>query len=153
MANLTRKPPTPDRGDLPEVQLEEKIRYHLYATGERDRLKELLARKLEECGWKDEIKERAKGGSSCGPRVCRGEPLGCHANAGWGALGLQDRALNHQAWPPFLVKHTEYIHKRGRSNVTTDDIVRAVRPEGRALVPDSIKAELLSEIKRFILNL
>lgn len=47
----------------------------------------------------------------------------------------------------------EYIAKRGRESVTTEDIVRAVRPEGRATVPDAIKAELLVEIKKFILSI
>jgi enhancer of yellow 2 transcription factor len=48
---------------------------------------------------------------------------------------------------------TEYIARRGSEQVTTDDIVRAVRPEGRARVPDSVKAELLAEIKKFIQSL
>ncbi|KAG1658399.1 hypothetical protein FOA52_013753 [Chlamydomonas sp. UWO 241] len=87
--------------------LEERIRYSLTSSGERDRLKQLLAAKLEASGWKEEIKERCK----------------------------------------------TYIAKEGRDNVTTGDIVKAVRPAGRSLVPDSVKAELLSEIKKFILNL
>jgi enhancer of yellow 2 transcription factor len=37
--------------------------------------------------------------------------------------------------------------------VTADEIVRHVRPEGRAAVPDNIKAELLTRIKSFILQL
>ena len=49
--------------------------------------------------------------------------------------------------------HAEYIAKRGRESVTTEDIVRAIRPEGRATVPDAIKAELLVEIKKFILSI
>lgn len=47
----------------------------------------------------------------------------------------------------------EYVSKKGREAFTTDDIVRAVRPEGRATVPDAVKAELLAEIKRFILSI
>mmetsp|Transcript_19361 Transcript_19361/g.57441 ORF Transcript_19361/g.57441 Transcript_19361/m.57441 type:complete len:103 (+) Transcript_19361:221-529(+) len=90
-----------------ELELEEKIRYQLHKTGERERLKQLLAKKLEASGWKDEIKER-----------CR-----------------------------------QHVEKQGRDNVTTNDLVKAVRPAGRSLVPDSVKAELLAEIKKFILNL
>jgi enhancer of yellow 2 transcription factor len=45
----------------------------------------------------------------------------------------------------------EYVERRGRENVTADEIVRAVRPQGRAAVPDSVKAELLQRIKQFIL--
>lgn len=33
----------------------------LYASGERDRLKELLTRRLEDSGWKDHVKELCKG--------------------------------------------------------------------------------------------
>lgn len=47
----------------------------------------------------------------------------------------------------------DYVTRKGRENVTTEDIVRAVRPQGRAAVPDSIKAELLVQIKTFILSL
>lgn len=47
----------------------------------------------------------------------------------------------------------DYIAKRGRDNITTEDIVRAIRPEGRAAVPDSVKAELLQNVKKFILSL
>eukprot|EP00798_Chlamydomonas_sp_ICE-L_P005341 gene5341-12936_t len=101
-----RRPPTPEAEEelALEIQLEDKLRYQLYSSGERDRLKELLASKLEACGWKDEIKERCK----------------------------------------------DVVARRGRGNVSVDDIVKAVRPEGRASVPDSIKAELLAEIKKFI---
>jgi enhancer of yellow 2 transcription factor len=37
--------------------------------------------------------------------------------------------------------------------VSADEIVRAVRPEGRAAVPDNVKAELLTRIKGFIQSL
>ncbi|PNH06544.1 Enhancer of yellow 2 transcription factor [Tetrabaena socialis] len=47
----------------------------------------------------------------------------------------------------------EYVARKGREAVTTEDIVRAVRPQGRATVPDSVKAELLAEIKKFILSI
>lgn len=47
----------------------------------------------------------------------------------------------------------EYLASRGPDNVTADEIVRHVRPEGRAAVPDNIKAELLTRIKAFILQL
>ena len=70
-----------------EQDLEEKIRYQLHATGERDRLKTLLAAKLESSGWKDEIKARTK----------------------------------------------EFVEKQGKDtkDLSVDDIVKAVRPQGR----------------------
>lgn len=49
--------------------------------------------------------------------------------------------------------HAEYIAGKGRDAVTTEDVVKAVRPEARSRVPDSIKAELLADIKKFILDL
>ncbi|KIY99369.1 Enhancer of yellow 2 transcription factor-like protein [Monoraphidium neglectum] len=47
----------------------------------------------------------------------------------------------------------EYIQQRGRDNVTADDVVRHVRPQGRAAVPDSVKADLLMQIKSFMVQL
>lgn len=58
-----------------------------------------------------------------------------------------------QAPLPCALLPAEYIARHGRESVTTEDIVRAVRPEGRATVPDAIKAELLAEIKKYILSL
>lgn len=126
-----------------ELELEEKIRWQLQRSGERERLKQLLTSKLEATGWKEEVRER-----------CR-----------------------------------EFVAKQDR-DVSTSDIVQAVRPAGRSLVPDSVKvgvkvasagstcqdtcrcpnvrdtpgmltphvhgrtqAELLAEIKKFILSL
>lgn len=48
---------------------------------------------------------------------------------------------------------TEYVASRSTEHVTADEIVRHVRPEARAAVPDNIKAELLTRIKTFILQL
>jgi enhancer of yellow 2 transcription factor len=101
------RPPTPEAEEDREFSLEEKIRYQLLASGERDKLKSLLREKLNECGWKEEIK----------------------------------------------ILSREYVQKKGRDNVSIEDIVRAIRPEGRAAVPDSVKAELLSQIKKFIISL
>lgn len=87
------RPPTPDTaGEAPSASLEDRIRYQLHATGERERLKLLLANKLEASGWREEVKERCK----------------------------------------------EFAAKQGR-DVSIEDIVKAVRPQGRALVPDSVK--------------
>lgn len=47
----------------------------------------------------------------------------------------------------------EHIAEKGREQVTCDDLVKAIRNEGRAMVPDAVKAELLAKIKSFIMNL
>ncbi|KAK4754849.1 hypothetical protein SAY87_008606 [Trapa incisa] len=44
----------------------------------------------------------------------------------------------------------QYIKKKGRNNVTVDDLVHAITPKGRASIPDSIKAELLQRIRSFL---
>ncbi|XWS44006.1 hypothetical protein CRYUN_Cryun15aG0008100 [Craigia yunnanensis] len=43
-----------------------------------------------------------------------------------------------------------YIKKKGRNNVTVDDLVHLITPKGRASIPDSIKAELLQKIRSFL---
>nr|XP_043626239.1 transcription and mRNA export factor ENY2 [Erigeron canadensis] len=40
--------------------------------------------------------------------------------------------------------------KKGRNNVTVDDLVHLITPKGRAAVPDSVKAELLQRIRSFL---
>lgn len=42
---------------------------------------------------------------------------------------------------------SEYISTRGAEHVTHEDIVREVKPQSRAKVPDSLKAELLRRIR------
>ncbi|MFS8029111.1 putative transcription factor, enhancer of yellow 2, transcription factor EnY2 superfamily [Helianthus anomalus] len=72
----------------------------LTLNGEKERLKELLRERLNECGWKDEMKS--------------------------------------------------FTRKKGRNNVTVDDLVHLITPKGRAAVPDSVKAELLQRIRSFL---
>lgn len=43
----------------------------------------------------------------------------------------------------------QLVKDRGVDNVTVDDLVREVTPGARKSVPDSIKQELLSTIKKF----
>lgn len=43
-----------------------------------------------------------------------------------------------------------FARKKGRNNVTVDDLVQVITPKGRASVPDSVKAELLQRIRTFI---
>ncbi|KAG8365889.1 hypothetical protein BUALT_Bualt17G0018900 [Buddleja alternifolia] len=44
----------------------------------------------------------------------------------------------------------EFARKKGRNNVTLDDLVNVVTPKGRASVPDSVKAEMLQQIRSFL---
>ncbi|KAM0047438.1 putative transcription factor, enhancer of yellow 2, transcription factor EnY2 superfamily [Helianthus debilis subsp. tardiflorus] len=43
-----------------------------------------------------------------------------------------------------------FTRKKGRNNVTVDDLVHLITPKGRAAVPDSVKAELLQRIRSFL---
>ncbi|XP_076916312.1 uncharacterized protein LOC143575966 [Bidens hawaiensis] len=43
-----------------------------------------------------------------------------------------------------------FTKKKGRNNVTVDDLVHLITPKGRAAVPDSVKAELLQRIRSFL---
>ncbi|KAG2706630.1 hypothetical protein I3760_05G112400 [Carya illinoinensis] len=43
-----------------------------------------------------------------------------------------------------------FARKKGRNNVTVDDLVQVITPKGRAPVPDSVKAELLQRIRTFL---
>ncbi|XP_077229826.1 transcription/mRNA export factor [Tasmannia lanceolata] len=45
-----------------------------------------------------------------------------------------------------------FIRKKGRNNVTVDDLVHVITPKGRASVPDAIKAELLQRIRTFLVS-
>jgi len=116
----------------------------LIKSGERDRLKALLREKLTECGWRDDIKQRCRGERPWG-LLLRRQPAGAPAHPPSPPPPLHPRTRPHHP--------AEYISGAGRENVSTDEIVRAVRPEGRATVPDAVKAELLSKIKEFILHM
>ncbi|KAK9117546.1 hypothetical protein Sjap_016493 [Stephania japonica] len=45
-----------------------------------------------------------------------------------------------------------FTRKKGRNNVTVDDLVHVITPKGRASVPDSVKAELLQRIRSFLVS-
>ncbi|CAM6110437.1 unnamed protein product [Calypogeia fissa] len=45
-----------------------------------------------------------------------------------------------------------FTRKKGRGNITVDDIVRNITPKGRAMVPDNVKAELLQRIRTFLMS-
>lgn len=45
---------------------------------------------------------------------------------------------------------TAYVKEKGVEQVKADDIVRAIKPRGRQRVPDHIKAELLGQLRKFI---
>ncbi|XP_072936648.1 enhancer of yellow 2 transcription factor-like [Epargyreus clarus] len=78
----------------------------LVLSGDRERFKELLRRRLIECGWKDQVR-----------MLCRD-----------------------------MVKESEM------GSITFDVLVTRVTPKARALVPDTVKKELLQKIKTHLLT-
>ncbi|KAL2652914.1 hypothetical protein R1flu_021042 [Riccia fluitans] len=45
-----------------------------------------------------------------------------------------------------------FTRKKGRSKITVDEIIRNITPKGRAMVPDTVKAELLQRIRAFLMS-
>ncbi|RNA01387.1 transcription and mRNA export factor ENY2 isoform X2 [Brachionus plicatilis] len=44
----------------------------------------------------------------------------------------------------------EVVKQKGLDNITVEDLVLEMVPKGRALVPDSVKKELLMKIRHFL---
>ncbi|XP_059939845.1 transcription and mRNA export factor ENY2-like [Mesoplodon densirostris] len=54
-------------------------------------------------------------------------------------------------WKDQLKAHCkEVIKGKGLEHVNVDDLVAEITPKGRALVPDSVKKELLQRIRTFL---
>jgi len=86
-----------------------------------DQLRLLTHQKMIERGEKDRLKELLKA------RLLES--------------GFNDRIL-------LLCKN--FVRNRGVDSVNIDDIFNYVTPEARKIVPDSVKRELLNNIKQFI---
>mmetsp|Transcript_5092 Transcript_5092/g.11123 ORF Transcript_5092/g.11123 Transcript_5092/m.11123 type:complete len:85 (+) Transcript_5092:448-702(+) len=46
----------------------------------------------------------------------------------------------------------DLIRKKGLSQINVEDLVKEITPKGRAMVPDAVKAELLTRIRNFLAN-
>jgi len=44
----------------------------------------------------------------------------------------------------------EIVQERGLADITHEDLTKEITPKGRALVPDSVKKELLVKIQTFL---
>ncbi|XP_023667666.1 transcription and mRNA export factor ENY2 isoform X1 [Paramormyrops kingsleyae] len=54
-------------------------------------------------------------------------------------------------WKDQLKAHCkDVIREKGFEHVTVEDLVAEITPKGRALVPDSVKKELLQRIRAFL---
>ncbi|GLT37635.1 hypothetical protein SLA2020_119390 [Shorea laevis] len=65
---------------------------------------------------------------------------------------LRERLIE-SGWKDEMKAHCRtLIKKKGRNNVTLDELVHFITPKGRASIPDSIKAELLQRIRSFLVS-
>lgn len=54
-------------------------------------------------------------------------------------------------WKDEMKAHCRaFVRKKGRDNVTVDDLIDVITPMGRASIPNSVKAELLERIRAFL---
>ncbi|CAL8338374.1 unnamed protein product [Gadus morhua 'NCC'] len=59
--------------------------------------------------------------------------------------------LTECGWKDQMKAHCkEVIKEKGLEHVTVEDLVVEITPKGRALVPDSVKKELLQRIRMFL---
>lgn len=75
-----------------------------------------------DCGWRDEVKAHCKGNR----------------------LKRKEFKIN------VFLKFKEVVKQKGLDNITVEDLVLEMVPKGRALVPDSVKKELLMKIRHFL---
>ncbi|KAF8390644.1 hypothetical protein HHK36_025171 [Tetracentron sinense] len=157
------RPPTPDAEveQEQELTLQEIINIKLIESGEKERLKELLRERLIEFNaFSVVIKSLRLTPQAPGlpALVASLKPspgqwrfsLGCCA-------GVKDSKSfwclpQHLKNLSILVCTRAFTRKRGRNNVTVDDLVHEITPKGRASIPDSVKAELLQRIRSFLVS-
>lgn len=82
------------------------VQRQMMASGELDRMRELLRARLIECGWRDQML-----------LLCR-----------------------------------KIVLESDINTLTVDDILDKITAQGRALVPDTIKKELLQKIKTYLME-
>ncbi|KAG6793341.1 hypothetical protein POTOM_002548 [Populus tomentosa] len=123
MRNSVNRPPTPDDTAEEEEEkqptLHETINIKLIESGEKERLTELLRERLIECGWKDEMKALCRIYVPDLWKLPQGNALDGDAASFW---------LNE--WSS-LSGNLAFIKKKGRNNVTVDDLVHVITPKGR----------------------
>ncbi|CAF0924569.1 unnamed protein product [Didymodactylos carnosus] len=44
----------------------------------------------------------------------------------------------------------EIVKQKGLENITVDELVQEITPKGRALVPDTIKKEMLARLRQYL---
>ncbi|RMX68173.1 hypothetical protein DD238_007811 [Peronospora effusa] len=111
--------------DVDCQQMDEEVKMRIgkrfVQSGEKEKLKEFLRLKLVECGWCDAMKQHMQRSSSL-------------------VGGILDISREH------FEKLIVVIRKKGIDHVTVEDLVEEITLEGRALVPEDVKNEILEKI-------
>ena len=94
-------------------------------------MKELLRQKLAESGWRDQLKEHCK--------VTAHKPS-VHL---WPIFALPSETKQ-------LPFSQTVLREKGLEAISVEELVKEITPRGRATVPDSLKAELLQRIRKFL---
>ena len=105
----------------------------LTQSGALDRLKKVLREKLEECGWRDEIRAHCRGRLSTHAAQFAVHKPCC-------VLCVTTAIAAHQFWCRAAVL-------KEQPDLTQEQLVAKVKPKGRAAVPDSVKADLLARLR------
>ena len=119
-------------------RLESGLSLHTSPHSFRCRLKKLLREKLEECGWRDEVKAHCRSKWTlqdsthklCAPDRCLSMPMSfCSGPLALHICGMLAGLLKDQP------------------SLTEEELVDQIRTKGRASVPDSVKADLLARLR------
>uniref|UniRef100_A0A3P9JWX7 Transcription and mRNA export factor ENY2 n=1 Tax=Oryzias latipes TaxID=8090 RepID=A0A3P9JWX7_ORYLA len=112
------------------------------------RLKATINQRLTELGER----ERRVSAADHDLRSVRSRPQTDSAFVLWCRLKELLRAkLTECGWKDQMKAHCkEVIREKGLEHVTVEDLVVEITPKGRALVPDSVKKELLQRIRAFL---
>ena len=103
------------------------------------RLKRVLREKLEECGWRDEVRAHCRGAQqqpACLSRCFLDTQL---------LLLLRCHLLFSPDTQPTLLLRAAVLKEQ--PELTAEELVAKVKPKGRAAVPDSVKADLLARLR------
>jgi hypothetical protein len=63
---------------------------------------------------------------------------------------LKQRLENSEWIDNLKARCKAFLQQRGADNVTIEEVIHKIAPEGRSTVPGSVKAEILAELKTFV---
>ena len=125
-----------------DQQLRSSIHTKLIESGEYERLKEMLKQKLVDSGWREDLKQYTM--SACRPTLHLITPLAT-------CLPRLHSRRSLPNLPPLTIPAlADLIRTKGDEQLTVEQLTQEITPQGRATVPDEVKAELLLRIRRFV---